>query len=232
MAEPAVSPELLVTLTAALENLRMACRLPSGWKAVPSFRLTEKGASLLVVWRPTLAGTSSSATEAKQKRRSKSSRMRSASRAAAHKLHKEQQQLAASQQQQLNVAAPAFMPTSSYPNSAHQPGQPATGSERRRGVEERTWADLAEQGLSQPPGPTAIGPAASRPKSARRASKADEDQVQFLRAAIAEAWTNGESCSARTRQSMTDLDSLVGEGAANAWIREARELSRRGLLWK
>ena len=30
MAEPAVSPELLVTLTAALENLRTACRLPSG----------------------------------------------------------------------------------------------------------------------------------------------------------------------------------------------------------
>ena len=46
MDNPAVSPELLVTLTAALENLRTACRLPSGWKAVPYFRLTEKGASL------------------------------------------------------------------------------------------------------------------------------------------------------------------------------------------
>jgi hypothetical protein len=50
MAEGSSGHELLVNLTAALEKVAVACGLPKGWTAEPSFRLTPKGASLMVIW--------------------------------------------------------------------------------------------------------------------------------------------------------------------------------------
>ena len=48
MADPA-RQELLVNLTAALENVAAICGLPKGWVAEPLLRLPPKGASLLEV---------------------------------------------------------------------------------------------------------------------------------------------------------------------------------------
>ena len=56
--------------------------------------------------------------------------------------------------------------------------------------------------------------------------------AHIIRTEIAVAWTNGESCSARTREFENELDSLVGQGAAHAWVKEAKALNRRGMLWQ
>ena len=45
-------PNLLANLAAELDRVAKVCRLPHGWMAKPSFRLTPQGASLLVVWHP------------------------------------------------------------------------------------------------------------------------------------------------------------------------------------
>ena len=116
MAERPSEPGLLVNLAAALENVANACRLPSGWVAKPSFRITPQGASLQVVWPPAPAAqeNNSKATEVKKKRRSKSSRQRSADRAAAHKV-RPRPLVVPPHQQAWNPTAAIFTPTPAPP---------------------------------------------------------------------------------------------------------------------
>jgi hypothetical protein len=217
MAEPAVSPELLVNLTAALESLKMACRLPSGWQAKPSFRLSENGASLLVVWRPT--PTMRATPKAKTKRRSPSSRQRSADRASAHQTHKEQQP--APPQQQLRKSAKEFtMPIPPTPNSVPAAGVPAAEeSERVGGVMEAASKRAKKDGSgavaqSPQPGP---GPAL-RPWPKTR----DEWQreVDLSGQLLVEAWERGEVGDHLFDAECRTLDSLAGEGYAAKLIQD------------
>ena len=244
MAEPAVSPELLVNLTAALESLKRACRLPSGWQAKPSFRLSENGASLLVVWKPATAASDKSPRKT-NKRRSKSSRQRSAARAAAHSGHK-QQQSATSRQQQLSGSAPPFFMPAPPPNSV-----PAVESEREGAVEE------SNQGASQiievapdPPAPPLLpepGPQLegcdmgvdSRGKRGREgeltAITTSPDRATLLHSLmqtmLAEYERNrGRRLSEQLQAAMFAVDSLAGRGAGETALYDYENRIRPGLI--
>jgi hypothetical protein len=224
MAEPAVSPELLVTLTAALENLRTACRLPSGWKAVPSFRLTEKGASLLVVWRPTPASV---APRTKNNRRSPSSRQRSADRAAAHKTRKGQQ--SAPPQQQLRRSAPVFnMPIPPTPNPVPAAGQPAAEERERVGstrmevtLSKRSRMDGSGSALSSQPGPEP-GLLSPWPTTKGEWQRLVDESGQLL----VGAWERGDQGHLFDAECRT-LDSLAGEGFARRLIQDCESRVRQ-----
>ena len=232
MAEPAVSPELLVTLTAALENLRTACRLPSGWKAVPSFRLTEKGASLLVVWRPALASAAQK-TKTKNKRRSPSSVRRSADRAAAHKTRKGQQ--SAPPQQQLRRSAPVFnMPIPPTPNSVPAAGQPAAEESERVGgrIEGQSLPGplIVEDRMVGLSGPTELADAAGR--GVKRVAVADERaEVRRLCEGLFERWSNGREESQHAFSLRDQLDRLRGPGTTRSlhgdWTEDQARKSRQ-----
>ena len=226
MAEPAVSPELLVTLTAALENLRTACRLPSGWKAVPSFRLTEKGASLLVVWRPALASAAQK-TKTKNKRRSPSSVQRSADRAAAHKTRKGQQ--SAPPQQQLRRSAPVFnMPIPPTPNPVPAAGQPAAEESERVGSTrmEVTLPKRARIGGSGSALPSQPGPEPDLlfpwPTTKGEWQRLVDESGQLL----VGAWERGDQGHLFDAECRT-LDSLAGEGFARRLIQDCESRVRQ-----
>ena len=89
MAEGSSGHELLVNLTAALEKVAVACGLPKGWTAEPSFRLTPKGASLMVIWNQPSPAAENQRKGAGKKTKSKSTLERSAERG---RRHKERQQ--------------------------------------------------------------------------------------------------------------------------------------------
>ena len=224
MDNPAVSPELLVTLTAALENLRTACRLPSGWKAVPSFRLTEKGASLLVVWRPTPASV---APRTKNNRRSPSSRQRSADRAAAHKTRKGQQ--SAPPQQQLRRSAPVFnMPIPPTPNPVPAAGQPAAEESERVGgrmevaLQKRPRVEGSEPNPSSQAAGSRAGPSPmAENKSEWQRLVGESGQL------LVEAWERGDQGHVLFASECRTLDSLAGDGFAQRLIHDCELRARR-----
>jgi len=219
MDNPAVSPELLVTLTAALENLRTACRLPSGWKAVPSLRLTEKGASLLVVWRPTPASV---APRTKNKRRSPSSRQRSADRAAAHKTRKGQQ--SAPPQQQLRRSAPVFnMPIPPTPNSV-LPAARFPAAEESERAEGRMEAAQSRAGKER--GPGAEQSSQPGPTSVREQRKRERSDIDCCTLMLVEFWERGETRGKEFVSVYKTLDSLAGEGTARKLLMECDALAR------
>ena len=218
MDNPAVSPELLVTLTAALENLRTACCLRSGWKAVPSLRLTEKGASLLVVWRPTPASV---APRTKNNRRSPSSRQRSADRAAAHKTREGQQ--SAPPQQQLRRSAPVFnMPIPPTPNPVPAAGQPAAEESER--AEGRMEAAQSRAGKER--GPGAEHSLQPGPTSAREQRKRERSDIDCCTLMLVEFWERGETRGKEFVSVYKTLDSLAGEGTARKLLMECDALAR------
>jgi hypothetical protein len=246
MAEPAVSPELLVNLTAALESLKRACRLPSGWQAKPSFRLSENGASLLVVWKPATAASDKSPRKT-NKRRSKSSRQRSAARAAAHSGHKQQQSATSRQQQLSGSAPPFFMPAPPPPNSV-----PAVESEREVGAEESNRNGLVVVVASDPPVPPLLpepGPQLevcdmgvdSRGKRGREGATSDttadvvlsREAVEPLMGTLLAEYERGRGrgpYSERLMGAMSAMDSLVGRGQAQAAISNYEYRIRPGLI--
>jgi hypothetical protein len=247
MAEPAVSPELLVNLTAALESLKRACRLPSGWQAKPSFRLSENGASLLVVWKPATAASDKSPRKT-NKRRSKSSRQRSAARAAAHSGHKQQQSATSRQQQLSGSAPPFFMPAPPPPNSV-----PAVESERGGAAEESSrGSNQIVEVASEPQAPalTESGPQQeghemgvdSRGKRGREgeltiptAITTPPDRATLLHSLmqtmLAEYERNrGRRLSEQLQAAMFAVDSLAGRGAGETALYDYENRIRPGLI--
>jgi hypothetical protein len=234
-------PNLLANLATELDRVAKVCRLPHGWMAKPSFRLTPQGASLLVVWHPATTAARESArprASEKKKRRSKAARERSAARAAGHEERKKTQQSANSRQQGLDPASRVFSPNVPIP-PAPNPVQAAAvfpaAEESERVVDrmegvQRARFDVphAIVPVSQP-GPAPQHRRGEKRELSDREWQADMYGCQHL---ILELWGREETQGEAWHASCRTLDSLAGAGTAQKLINNlnlrARQIDKYG----
>ena len=232
-------PNLLANLATELDRVAKVCRLPHGWIAKPSFRLTPQGASLLVVWQSAPAAADlQQSRAAKKKTRSKASRKRSAARAAAHKAWKTPGMVS---RPGANPSARVFTPMTPAqppPNSVGTVGPPATESERvgrvdgpnAQSVIPNQNSQIITTMLSPPPPPPlrpvwggiGVGGSSSELKRGR------EEELRFDRIASAgralfDRWECGDQIGLSTAGEV--VDRLAGQrglaqGLVEGWIQQ------------
>lgn len=238
MAEGSSGQELLVNLTAALENVAVACGLPKGWTAEPSFRLTSKGASLMVIWKhPSPSAEIQTKQGVGKKKKSKSTLERSAERG---RKHKERQQRPSGQQlgsTPLNFSAKPFVPTT-RPNSAPE-GSRESGGRTTGTPTSESMAQISSQKPGTDPGPSTGMVVEDREKRKRdEVPKTTGDSVatmlqqigprglqEIFRKSVLEAVVKGDAEVIQSTSRV--MDSLEGQGAANRYVQEI--LSGRGV---
>ena len=217
-------PNLLANLATELDRVAKVCRLPHGWMAKPSFRLTPQGASLLVVWHPATTAARESArprASEKKKRRSKAARERSAARAAGHEERKKTQQSANSRQQGLDPASRVFSPNVPIP-PAPNPVQAAAvfpaAEESERVVDRMEGVRRSRFDESQAQSPAfRPGPAPQRQRGEKRERLEWQADVAACQKILLDAWGRGVRDEA-WRAAYRTLDSLAGAGSAQGFL--------------